>query len=238
MAAAFPSTRYSVIERLRGSQDVERRAAFGELVTGYWKPVYKHLRLTWRLSDDDAQELTQAFFSDAFQKAWVERFDPSQARFRTFVRMCADRFVMNWRQSAARLKRGGGVDLVPLDFASAEHELAHHAAVPPDVDQFFRDEFVRALFDRALAEVRAEFEAADRRRHLDLFTRYDLDPAEGVSYAQLAAEFGMTTAQVTNALAQVRRSFRQHALAALEGLTGSRDEFRREARELFGLDVE
>jgi hypothetical protein len=36
----------------------------------------------------------------------------------------------------------------------------------------------------------------------------------------------------------VRRAFRQHALAALELLCGTREEFRREARELFGLDVE
>jgi len=43
---------------------------------------------------------------------------------------------------------------------------------------------------------------------------------------------------VTNYLAFARRSFRSHALAALESLTGSRDEFRREAREIFGLEIE
>ena len=29
-----------------------RRDAFGELIEGYWKPVYKHLRVTWRIDDD------------------------------------------------------------------------------------------------------------------------------------------------------------------------------------------
>jgi len=236
---AFPVTRHSVIERLRDSGDAARRDAFGDLVAGYWKPVYKYLRLTWRLSHEDAADVTQAFFSDAWQKAWLERYEPAQARFRTFVRLCADRFVMNWQQAARRVKRGGDVDVIAVDFASAEEELlAHRASVPADAEDFFRREFVRALFEGAIARVRAEYEAAGRGVHLQLFDRYDIAPEAGVSYGQLAREFSLTTAQVTNYLAQVRRSFRGHALDALESLTGSRDEFRREARELFGLEVE
>ena len=235
----FPSTRHSIIERLRAGEDAARRDAFGDLVTGYWKPVYKYLRLTWRLSDEDAEDLMQAFFSDAYQKAWLERYDPGKARFRTFVRLCADRFVMNWKQSAGRVKRGGDAEIVPLDFGSAEQEvLAQHAAVPPDAEDFFRRELIRALFDRAIARVRAEYEAAGRTVHLQLIDRYDVSPDDGVSYAQLARELGLTTTQVTNYLAQVRRSFRACALEALESLTGSRDEFRRDARELFGLEID
>jgi len=228
-----------VIERLRGDEDAVRREAFGDLVAGYWKPVYKYLRLTWRLSDEDAQDLTQAFFSDAYQKAWLERYEPGKARFRTFVRLCADRFVMNWKQSAGRMKRGGDAETVPLDFDSAEREvLAQYASVAPDAEEFFHREFVRALFDRAIARVRHDYEAAGRSVHLQLFDRYDVAPEAGVSYATLAEEFNLTTTQVTNYLAQVRRSFRTSALEALEALTGSREEFRREARELFGLEVE
>ncbi|HEX6975511.1 MAG TPA: hypothetical protein VF147_13995 [Vicinamibacterales bacterium] len=234
---AFPPTRHSVIERLRAPGDGERREAFGELVLGYWKPVYKHLRLTWGLPDEDARDLTQAFFSEAFQKEWLARYDPSQARFRTFVRVCADRFVQHWRESASRQKRGGGAVVLPLDFDAAEREVRLlEPSVPAEVDGFFRQEFVRALFERAVASVRGEYTGRDV--HLAVFERYDLDPAEGVSYATIAAELGLTTAQVTNYLAQVRRSFRQHALTALEGLTGSREEYRREARELFGVEVE
>jgi RNA polymerase sigma factor (sigma-70 family) len=239
MAGAFPSTRYSVIQRIRSTDPSSRRGAFDDLVTGYWKPVYKYLRLTWHLSGEDAEDLTQAFFSDAFEKAWLERFDPERARFRTFVRLCADRLVMNWRQSESRLKRGGAVETVALDFAEAERELlAHHASTPPEAEELFRREFIRSLFDRAVAAVRAEYESAGRSVHLRLFERYDLAPVEGLTYADLASEFGLTTTQVTNYLAQIRRSFRTRALESLETLTGTREEFRREARELFGMVVE
>ena len=120
----FPATRHSAIERIRDADPDARREAFGDLVEGYWKPVYKHLRLTWRLDAEDARDLTQGFFADAFQKSWLERYEPGKARFRTFVRVCADRFVMNMRQSSSRLKRGGGVQMLPLDFDGAEREVA------------------------------------------------------------------------------------------------------------------
>ena len=237
--AVFPPTRHSVIARMRSADTGTRREAFGDLVTGYWKPLYKYMRLHWRLSDDEAQESTQAFLSEAFQKEWLEQYEPEKARFRTFLRLCADRFVMNARQAASRIKRGGAAEVLPLDFPAAEEEMIRHQlAVPADAEEFFRREFIRALFERAVAEVRAEYASSGRDVQIALFERYDIEPRDGVSYASLAREFGLTTAQVTNYLAQVRRSFRVRALDALQALCGSREEFRREARELFGLEIE
>jgi len=233
----FPVTRPSILERIRDDDPEARREAFGDLIEGYWKPVYKHLRLTWRVDADEASDLTQAFFADAYQKSWLERYEPAKARFRTFVRVCADRFVMNQRQAATRLKRGGGVQTVSLDFEGAEREVAAAVDGPADPDERFHQEFVRALFDKAVQDLRAEYEAAGRGTYFTLFERYDLAPEEGASYAALAAEYGLTTSQVTNALAQVRRRFRDRALTSLRGLCGSDQEFHREARELFGVDV-
>ena len=105
----------------------------------------------------------------------------------------------------------------------------------PDPDAFFHQEFVRALFERAVAAVRAEYAAAGKELHFTLFERYDLAPEDGVSYAGLAAELSLSTTQVTNSLAHTRRRFRHHALHALRALSGSDEEFRREARELFGV---
>lgn len=233
----FPATRHSVVDRIRAEDPEARRVAFGDLVDGYWKPVYKHLRRTWRLDPDAAQDLAQAFFADAFQKGWLERFDPAQARFRTFVRVCVDRMVLNVRQSEGRLKRGGGALAVPLDFAGADRELAAAPTAATDPEASFHQEFVRALFERTVRTLRAECAAAGKETSFLLFERYDLAPAPGVSYAELAAELGLTSTQVTNRLAQARRRFRELALAELRALCGSDTEFQREARDLFGAEV-
>jgi len=235
----FPATRHSIIERLRAGGGTVRRQAFGDIVDGYWKPVYTHLRLTWRLGPEDAQDATQAFFAEAFEKAWFERFDPEQARFRTFLRVCADRFAQHRREAAAATKRGGDVQLVALDFDGAERlALARLAAAASDPDAVFHEEFVRALFERAVHAVRTDLEAVGKVHVFAMFERYDLVPRDGDSYAAVASELGVSVAQVTNGLALARRRFREHALDELRRVCGTDDEFRRDARELFGVEVE
>jgi RNA polymerase sigma factor (sigma-70 family) len=235
----FPPTRLSVIERIRDGDAEVRREAFGDIVAAYWKPVYTYLRLSRHLTPEDAQDLTQGFFAGAYEKAWLDAYDPALARFRTFVRVCVDRYVMNWRQAAMRLKRGGAAALMRPDFEAAERELlARNRPAQTEPDELFRQEFIRAVFARAIAAVRDECGATGRALDFRLFEAYDLDPADGVSYASLAAQFGVTVTQVTNRLARVRRSFRERALEALRGLSGSDEHYRNEAREVFGLEVE
>ncbi len=236
--AVFPPTRHSVIERLRAGHAAGRSEAFGDLVQGYWKPVYKYLRLRWRQSAEEAEDTTQAFFAEALEHAWFDRYEPEKARFRTFVRLCVDRLVMNAQQAAGRAKRGGGAQVLSIDFAGAEHELLGQAAVVPEADDLFKREFVRALLDRSIRSLRDECLSRGRERRWRVFERYDLATESRPGYAELAAELGLTAGQVTGYLAQVRRAFKTHTVAELRTLCGSAEEFRREARELLGLEIE
>jgi RNA polymerase sigma factor (sigma-70 family) len=227
----------SVLHRIRSDDLDERQAAFDTFAAAYWKPVYKYLRLRWRAAPEDAEDSTQAFLAAAFEKQFFDRFDPAQARFRTFLRVCLDRFVQNQLKAAGRQKRGAG-RVLSLDFEDAEGELRHHEpSTPSDVDELFRREVMRSLFTRAVADVRADYRRRGRDAQFRLFERYDLEGEEGLSYAALAAETGLPVTQITNHLAAVRRAFRAAALAHLRELTTSDAEFRAEARDLFGVDL-
>ena len=227
--------------RAAASADPEtRRRGFETLVAAYWRPVYKYLRLKWRASGEDAEDLTQGFFARALEKGFFDRFDPARARFRTYLRACLDGFVANERQSARRLKRGGGAEHVSLDFAGAEAELGRQA--PPesgDMDEYFHREWVRSLFGLAVEALRRRCAEAGKSVPFALFERYDLDGPDAErrsSYADLAREMGIPETQVTNHLAWARREFRRLVLETLEEATGSEEEFRAEARHLLGID--
>jgi RNA polymerase sigma factor (sigma-70 family) len=236
--SAFPATRASILERIRSADPAVRDLGFDLLVTGYWKPVYKYLRLRWGADADDAQDLTQTFFAAAFEKHFFDRFDPAQARFRTFVRVCLDRFVQNQRRAERAQKRGGGARAVALDFADAEGELRHHdAPAPDDLDRLFHQEAVRALFERAVHAVRDELRGAGKEAVFRVFERYDLAQLEGTTYAAVAGELGLPVTQVTNHLAAARRLFRARLLDDLREMCASEAEYRAEARELLGVDV-
>ena len=233
----FPLTRHSVFEQMRSPDEDTRRLAFADFVEGYWNALQRYLCVHWRLPADEAEDVTQAFLTEAFQKEWLSKYDPQKARFRTFIRLCADRFVLNQLQAASRIKRGGSVEIVSLDVLETDEELARQRAAHPDADDLFRREFVRALFERTVEEIRRECDDAGKSLQFALFERYDIDPAEGVSYGSLAREFGLTQTQVTNGLAHVRRRFRERALETLRSLCGSEAEFRREASDIFGLEI-
>jgi RNA polymerase sigma factor (sigma-70 family) len=236
----FPPTRCSVLLAASSADPEVRRRAFETLVTAYWKPVYKYLRVKWGLLDEDAQDLTQAFFAVAFEKGYFERYDPARARFRTFLRTCLDGFAANQRKSARRLKRGGGARVLSLDFGGAEGELLQHEVADGlDLDDYFRREWVRHLFTLAVESLRAECARSGKATCFALFERYDVDgpdAAERLTYARLAEEFGLPVTRVTNDLAWARREFRRLVLETLREISGSEAEFRAEARALLGFE--
>lgn len=233
---SFPATRLSVVERTRSDDEEIRRVAWATIIEAYWKPAYKYLRLKWSLGPDEAADLTQEFFTATLEKDVVECYDPARARFRTYLRLCLDGFAANAKKAERRLKRGGGVTLVPLDFQTAEGEMARHeGVVDADVDELFYREWVRALFERAVADLKQHAGEAGRQVMFEVFSRYDLAENDArPTYAELARDLGLSAATVTNRLAAMRRQFRQIILARLRELTASEDEFEAEAARLLG----
>jgi RNA polymerase sigma factor (sigma-70 family) len=237
VADRFPTTHFSAVLGARGDRPEERRRSLDAIIAAYWRPVYKLIRLRFRRSPEDAEDLTQAFFVRALEKDFFAGYDPAKGRFRTYLRTCVDRFVANEEKAASRLKRGGGAT-ESCDFASAEAEIAAVGAAARDrpPEELFDAEWVRSLFALAVDGLRTACEAAGKGRHFDLFRRYDLEDAgEGkVTYDDLAREFSLTPTLVTNHLAWTRREFRRILLETLRQVTGSDEEFRLEARLLLG----
>ncbi len=215
-----------------------RERAFGTLVAIYWKPLYKYIRFRWNLGHEDGEDLTQEFFRLAFEKAWLSRYDPALARFRTFVRTCVDRHVSNWRRAERRTKRGGAFAMVSMDFDLAAREFQDGAPAPDcDVEAVFQAEWVRAVFELAIARLRVECEASGKEQPFALFMRHDVEGGQRddrPSYGDLAREFSLPQTQVNNFLALARRRFRHHVLAALAELTGNQEEYAEAVRDLLG----
>ena len=233
----FPVTNHSAIAGARSDDQLTRRRAFDTILASYWKPAYKYIRLKWQAGNEDAKDLTQGFFANAFEKNHFATYDATKASFQTFLRTCLDGFVANERKAGQRLKRGGDMDHYQLDFATAENELAAHASTELTPEDYFHREWVRWMFTIAVDALRQRCDESGRNVHFQLFERYDLREDQAVSYASLAQEFGLDTATVNNYLAAVRRDFRRIVLEKLREITATDEEFRTEARSLLGVDV-
>jgi RNA polymerase sigma factor (sigma-70 family) len=236
--AAFPITQRSILAAAANADPEIRQQAYATLVASYWKPIYKYIRIKWKASNEDAKDLTQSFLAQVIEKPFLDRYEPALARFRTFLRTCVDNFVANEQKSAGRIKRGGAMQQITLDFERAECELSslgRPSAV--DREEIFYREWVRHLFEQALEELRQQCEEGSNRVHFSLFESYDLADAQirgSLTYAELGERFGLTTTQVTNYLAWARRQFRSIVLDALRSNTENEEEFRIESARLFG----
>lgn len=236
----FPVTNESAIAAARSEDHVVRQRAFDTILTSYWKPAYKYIRLKWQTNNEDAKDLTQGFFANAFEKNHFANYDARKASFQTFLRTCLDGFVANERKAGKRLKRGGNANHFQLDFVSAEDELAIHAMQAKDLspEDYFHREWVRWMFTMSVEALRERCKASGRKVHFQLFEAYDLrENDETISYASLAKTFQLEPATVNNYLAATRRDFRRIVLDKLREITATDEEFRTEARSLLGVDV-
>lgn len=238
---AFPETPASAVLAVRSDDPVARGRAFHSLVLAYWKPVYKAVRIRWRKSNEEAKDLTQAFFTRALEKGIFASYREDRARFRTFVRTCLHNFVTNEEESARALKRGGGAIRLHLDYEEAEGELS--GAIVGDAgagtfEEQFDREWARHLHATGVRALRERLVASGKEIRWRLFELYDLadDPDRRPTYGELAERFGIKTSDVTNWLHAARRELRRIVLSQLREITANDEEFREEARELLGVD--
>jgi RNA polymerase sigma factor (sigma-70 family) len=231
----FPTTRWSAILGARSADEPERVRSWSALLAAYWRPAYKHVRIRWKKPREDAEDLIQSFFERAMEKDFFASYDPETARFRTFLKVCVDRFVMNEVKAAGRQKRGGGAELLSFDFETAEREISLAAEGSPD--DLFDREWRRTLFTLAVEALRAHCEEKGKLACFTAFERYDLAEHERPTYDALGRELGIPATTVTNHLAYARRELRRLVLVKLEEITATHEEYRDEAKALLGVDV-
>ena len=238
----FPTTRGSVLDRMRSGEAPVRARALETLAEAYWRPVYAYIRFHWNRSHEEAADLTQDLFARILEKDVLARFDPAKARLRTYLRVIVDGLVANELKAASRKKRGGGAPHLSLDFEAVRREVdASPPGAPASPDELFEREWVRSVFGLAVERQRRSCEAAGRPVRFELFSLYDLEGGSGdaeprPTYEALALRFGLPVTDVTNNLAAARRDFRKSVLAVLRELTASDAEYQREARALLGVE--
>jgi DNA-directed RNA polymerase specialized sigma24 family protein len=106
------------------SNDPATSRTIEAIVAAYWRPLYKYVRTKWNIAPEDAADFTQEFFTRLLEKEFLDSYESSTGRLRTFLRTCADRLFMNQARDSKRLKRGVGSAHLSLDFMEAEQELA------------------------------------------------------------------------------------------------------------------
>jgi RNA polymerase sigma factor (sigma-70 family) len=202
----FETTRWSQVIAAGDSATPDSREALARLCEVYWYPLYAYVR-RWGHDADEAQDLTQAFFSRLLEKHYLRDADPTRGRFRSFLLASLKHFLSNERDRENAVKRGGRATVLPLEFENAE---GRYSREPPDNETpeiVYERRWALTLLTRTLGRLRAEF---DRAGKAALFSRLEghlTGDQDTGPYVEIAAEFGMSEGAVKVAVHRLRRRF-------------------------------
>ncbi|MBI4612268.1 MAG: sigma-70 family RNA polymerase sigma factor [Planctomycetes bacterium] len=234
--AAFPATSWALIQGCQEAGDQEERTRRLDLLfQNYWGPVYSFVRRSWTRDPEEALDLTQAFFLAFFEKDFVAMVSAERGRFRTFVRTVLRHFLTDkMRIERARKRRPQGA-LLSLD--RIDPDAAGPAAPEADPEKSFDEDWKRATIHAALSSLRQEARDGGREAFVDLFVECYLESDEGArpTYRELASRTGMGYHQIKNGLHRARADFAAHLKREIAEQAATDEDFRAEARELFGI---
>jgi DNA-directed RNA polymerase specialized sigma24 family protein len=223
---AFPDTTVGVLRSFAGGpEDLER------FCKKYWKPMYAYLRASSAKANEDAKDLTQAFFVWLLEEGSLLRYDPQRGRLRAYLKILLRRFVGHHDVAMNRLKRGGGVQVFSMGDPRAP-EMKSPEGAP---DELFDRAWVTEIVDAAVERVKARYASAPQPRGFEIYEAYTLGPEpERPAYADLARRFGIHEHQVKQLIFDVRQHIRREIRSELAHLTRNAQELEEEWHELFG----
>src|SRR3989442_6583770 len=90
--AQFTTTHWSVVLRAGQEDAPAAREALETLCRAYWRPLYIFAR-RFRQTEQDAEDLTQAFIARFLERGYIRAADPRRGRFRSFLLTSFKHFI-------------------------------------------------------------------------------------------------------------------------------------------------
>jgi RNA polymerase sigma factor (sigma-70 family) len=204
----FATTHWSLIVAAQGGTATEAHEALADLCRTYWYPLYAFIRRQGH-SADEAQDLTQEFFTRLLEKDFLAAVDRDKGKFRSFLLATCKHFLANAHDRAHARKRGGDRQSLSIDFRDADGRYAHEPAHGETPERLFERRWALALLDRVLARLRSDYEAAGKGRLFEALKSRLTGGAGAAPYARLAAGLGLTEGAVKVAVHRLRQRYRE-----------------------------
>jgi DNA-directed RNA polymerase specialized sigma24 family protein len=230
----FQTTHWSVILAARQNASQQCEAALQRLCAVYWYPLYVYVRRRG-FSKEDAQDLTQGFFSRFLQYSALESVHPSKGRFRSFLLASMNNFLANEWDRANAQKRGGQYMFVSLDDDSAEARYLLDSVADHSAERMFDRGWALTLLEHAMGRLREECLAADKKSLFEKLKRFIPEEPGPGEYAAIAGELGWTRSALAVAVHRLRQRYRELVREEVAQTVAKADEVDGELRELLAV---
>lgn len=194
------TTRQSLLDAMRQNQE----SAWEDFRTTY-APLVRLIAAKRHLNDQETDELLQDVCLNVFQRDALNKYDPAQGRFRTYL----GRIIYNCANDIIR-KRNAAADAAHFTTRSFNHLPQDN----PDPTQLeLQQDWENFLMEKAMAEVRArcadvtflafEFHARQKRPAKEVAAQL------GISEQNVYLASSRITQRIKEAIERLRKEFEQ-----------------------------
>jgi DNA-directed RNA polymerase specialized sigma24 family protein len=231
----FLTTHWSLIENIYGNDEDRNQALIGLLLNKYWKPVYCYLRRKG-YDNEQAKDLTQGFFQEVvLGRDLIQKADPSKGRFRSFLLMALNRYIINVRHEETAQKRIPKHRLLPLneiDPPELPSEITE--STPEDT---FNYAWLSVLLEQIIAEVEAKCREQGLTIHWQAFYEKVIQPitdnTDPPTLSDICDKYGIEDERkASNMIITVRRRFQSALKQHVRNSVISSDEVSDELSDL------
>ncbi len=204
----FATTHWSVVLQAVEGQSPAAAAALEQLCRTYWYPLYAYVR-RHGYSPEDAQDLTQGFFARLLARHSLKTVCREQGLFRCFMLATFKRFLINEREHAGAVKRGGSKVHVPFDGHDAEERYRLDAGEQNTPDKLFDRAWGLSILEATSRRLEEECRLEGKEKLCQRLSRFLPREHSDETYAAVGLELGLSEGAVKVAVHRLRRRYRE-----------------------------
>jgi RNA polymerase sigma-70 factor (ECF subfamily) len=234
MRSEFSATHWSLVLAAGHNSTPGSQAALETLCQRYWYPLYAYVRRRGQ-GPEDAQDLTQEFFARLLRKEYLRHADRQRGKFRTFLLISLQRFLVNeWEKSRSQ-KRGGGQAVFSMDKDRTEERYQAEPSEESTPEKIFEKRWALTLLEQVLLRLREEFNSNGKAEQFDRLKVLLWGEKGSPPYAQVAAELGLSESALKVAVHRLRQRYKELLRFEVAQTVASPGEVDEELRHLIAV---
>ena len=204
----FATTHWTIVLAAGRRNAPEADRALEELCRTYWYPLYAYVRRQG-YSKEDAEDLTQGFFTRFLERNYLDGVSSEKGRFRAFLLAALKHFLANEYDRAGRQKRGGGAAPLSLDWQDADTRYRIDPADQLSPDKLYDRAWATTLLEQVIARLRAECVSEGKAKVFEQLKAFLMVGTGDIPYAQAAANLGLNEGATRVAVHRLRKRYRE-----------------------------
>lgn len=228
----FLTTRWTLVRDAARGGDATASAALGDLCGIYWRPLYRYARRRGN-SREDAEDLVQGFLGRIAEPHRLGSVDAEKGGFRAFLLASFNHWMASEWKRGARIKRGGGVSPLSLDWEDAETGLTLDPADERSPDKLYDREWALALLGKALADLESTCRKEGNEAQFSILKSCLTADSARIPYVDLAGQLAITEGAARVAVHRLRKRYRHLLTEEITRTLASPASVEEEMRSLF-----